>query len=118
MESKLRRRFSTLSSFPSKMVAWLPRLVSSFPLNGLQDPATSESLAAPGSESLRHAHDAACAWFLGPKAENADYFKMYTETILNDVVQCRRNFASEDEVSFRLSPSQDGLILTDYAGLR
>ncbi|KAH8993162.1 pyridoxal phosphate-dependent transferase [Lactarius akahatsu] len=49
------------------------------------------------SPSLRDSHDAVCAWFLGPKAENADYFMMPVETILNDVIQCRRNFAPEDK---------------------
>ncbi|KAH9080388.1 pyridoxal phosphate-dependent transferase [Lactarius deliciosus] len=47
----------------------------------------------------RDAHDAACAWFLGPKAENADCFMTSVETILNDVIQCRRNFSSEDDKS-------------------
>jgi hypothetical protein len=97
------------------MMAWLPHFDLSFPLNDFQDTTTSESLAAPGS--TKKAHNTACAWFLGPKAENADYFKMFTEMILDDVVQCRRNFASEDEVGFRLSPPQDDLILTESAGL-
>lgn len=55
-----------------------------------------EPLSAPGS--LRDTYDAACAWFLGPKAENADYLKMYVEIIINDLVKCRRNFSREDEV--------------------
>jgi hypothetical protein len=69
----------------------------------------AESLATPGS--LRDAHNAACAWFLGPRAENADYFKTYVDIILNDVTQGRRNFAPEDEVSFCLSLSQDDLMV-------
>ncbi|KAI0246736.1 pyridoxal phosphate-dependent transferase [Lactifluus subvellereus] len=76
-------------------MASLPRLRLLSQLHDNQDSTTTEPLAAPGS--LRDAHNAACAWFLGPKAENADYFKMYVETILNDVAQCRRNFAPEDE---------------------
>jgi hypothetical protein len=99
MELKLYQYLSTLSS----SLAWFPRPSFRFRLDGSQDPAISESLAAPGS--LRDAHNAACAWFLGPKAENADYFKKYVETILNDVVQCRRNFSPEDEVCFCFSPS-------------
>ncbi|KAH9983311.1 pyridoxal phosphate-dependent transferase [Russula compacta] len=78
----------------AKMTTWLPRLLLS-PLNYGQDPTTPEPLATPGS--LRDAHNAACAWFLGPKAENADYFKMYVETVLNDLTQCRRNFSPEDK---------------------
>ncbi|KAI9508875.1 PLP-dependent transferase [Russula earlei] len=34
---------------------------------------------------------------LGPKAENAEYLKLYVQTILEDLTQCRRNFSSEDE---------------------
>ncbi|KAI9459853.1 PLP-dependent transferase [Lactarius psammicola] len=49
------------------------------------------------ARSLRDAQDAACAWFLGPKAENADHFRVSVETVLNDVIQCRRNFAPEDK---------------------
>ena len=64
---------------------------------------TPEPLAAPGS--LRHAYEAAGAWFLGPKAENADYLKMYVEIILNDLVQCRRNFSQDDQVRISPSPS-------------
>jgi hypothetical protein len=96
-------------------LTWLPRLGLLPPLDVSQVPATSKSFAAPGS--LRDAHDAASAWFFGPKAENANYFKMYVETILNDVAQCRRNFAPEDEVGIYLSPPQDDLIIGDYSGL-
>lgn len=91
----------------AKMITWLPRLLLS-PLNNGQGPTTPEPLATPGS--LRDAHNAACAWFLGPKAENADCFKMYVETILNDLTQCRRNFSPEDEVS-SLSPSHNDTII-------
>ena len=97
MEYKPRHRPSTI---PVSVAKWLPRLSSFFPLRDGHDTATLRSLPAPGS--LRDAHDAACAWFLGPKAENADYFRMSVETILNDVIQCRRNFSSEDEVCVRL----------------
>ena len=82
-----------------------------------QGPATSESLAVPGS--LRDAHYAASAWFLGPKAENADYFKMFVETILTDLTQCRRHFAPQDEVGLGLSPlPRDELNQIGYTGLR
>ena len=97
MESKPRPIPSTM---PVSVAKWLPRLRSFFPLRDGHDTATLRSPPALGS--LRDAHDAACAWFLGPKAENADYFKMSVETILNDVIQCRRNFAPEDEVCVRL----------------
>jgi hypothetical protein len=81
-----------------------------------QGPATSESLAVPGS--LRDAHYAASAWFLGPKAENADYLKTFVETILTDLTQCRRNFAPEDEVSIPSLPHDDpNLIKIGYTGL-
>jgi hypothetical protein len=93
MESKPRHRPSTI---PASVAKWLPRLSSFLPLRDSHDTPTLRSLPAPGS--LRDAHDAACAWFLGPKAENADYFMMSVDTILNDVIQCRRNFAPEDEV--------------------
>ncbi|KAH9179372.1 pyridoxal phosphate-dependent transferase [Lactarius sanguifluus] len=66
------------SNLPVSVVKWLPRLNLLFP-------------------SRDDAHDAACAWFLGPKAENADCFKTSVETILNDVIQCRRDFSPEDE---------------------
>ncbi|KAN0127422.1 Pyridoxal phosphate-dependent transferase [Lactarius tabidus] len=92
MESKPRHRPSTI---PASVAKWLPRLSSFLPLRDGHDTPTLRSLPAPGS--LRDAHDAACAWFLGPKAENADYFMMSVDTILNDVIQCRRNFAPEDE---------------------
>ncbi len=95
--SKPRIRPSTL---PVSVAKWLPRLSSLFPLTDGHNTATLRSLPAPGS--LRDAHDAACAWFLGPKAENADHFMTSVETILNDVIQSRRNFAPEDEVCIRL----------------
>ncbi len=97
MESK-----SKLHLYPSTLLVsvakWLPCLGLLFPLKNIHhdDTTTLRSLPAPGS--LRDAHEAACAWFLGPKAENADYFMMSVETILNDVIQCRRNFAPEDKV--------------------
>ena len=115
MESKLPYHLTTLSTSTAKIMAWLPRLRLLSPLGDSQDPVATETLATPGS--LRDAHNAACAWFLGPRAENADYFKMYVDTILNDVTQGRRNFAPEDEVSFCLSlvtgPSHD----SDSSGL-
>ncbi len=88
------------SSFPVSVAKWLPRFSSFFPLRDGHDTTTLRSLRAPGS--LRDAHDAACAWFLGPKAENANYFTMSVKTILNDVIQRRRNFAPEDKVCIRL----------------
>ena len=93
MESKPRHRPSTI---PIPVAKWLPRLSSFFPLRDGHDTPTLRPLPAPGS--LSDAHDAACAWFLGPKAENANHFMMSVDTILNDVIQCRRNFAPEDEV--------------------
>jgi hypothetical protein len=90
-------------------MAWLPRLKLLSQLHDDQNSTTTGSLTAPGS--LRDAHNAACAWFLGPKAENADYFKMHVETILNDVAQCRRNFAPDDEVSLCPSLSRDDFIV-------
>jgi len=108
MESELRHHFSTLSSPTAKMLTWLPTL-SLFSLsNDGQGPATAEAHAVPGS--LRDAHNATCAWFLGPKAENAEHFQMLVQTILEDFTQCRRNFAPEDKVSWLLSPSYDKLI--------
>jgi len=98
------------------MSTWLPNLSLFSPSNDGQCPATSESVnAVPGS--LRDAHYAASAWFLGPKAENADYLKMFVETILEDLTQCRRNFAPEDEVSM-LSSLLDELMKIGHAGLR
>jgi len=100
----MRRRpsLSNLSTSTStaNMLTRLPNPSFFSPSKDGQGPATSESLAVPGS--LRDAHYAASAWFLGPKAENADYFKMFVETILTDLTQCRRNFAPQDEVG--LSP--------------
>lgn len=119
MESELRRRLSNLSTSTStaKMLTWLPNpSLVSLSKDG-QGPATSESLAVPGS--LRDAHYAASAWFLGPKAENADYLKMFVETILTDLTQCRRNFAPEDEVSMSSLPHDHSkLIKIGYTGLR
>ena len=86
----------------AKVMKWLPRL-SSFLLNDMRGPTTPEPHSAPGS--LRNAYEAACAWFLGPKAENADYFKIYVEIILNDLVQCRRDFTKDDDVRISSSPS-------------
>jgi len=106
MESELRRH-STSPISTAKLLTWLPRL-SLFSQSKNGQPVTPESLPAPGS--LRDAHNAACAWFLGPKAENADYLKMFVETILKDLTQCRRNFCPEDEVSMLLSPTLNELI--------
>ena len=97
MESKPRSHPSALAV---SVIKWLPRLSSFFPLRDGHDTATLGSPPARGS--LRDAHEAACAWFLGPKAENADYFRMFVDAVLDDVVQCRRNFAPEDEVCIRL----------------
>jgi hypothetical protein len=100
-------------SIPTAAVMkWIPHLSSFFPLNNTRSPATVtpelEPLSAPGSQ--RDNYDAACAWFLGPKAENADYLKMYVETILNDLVQCRRTSFREDEVCETSSSRPDGII--------
>jgi hypothetical protein len=97
MEPGPHRHLSTMSSATAKVMRWIPGLSSFFPLNNERESATPGPLSAP--DSPRNAYDAACAWFLGPKAENAGYLKMYVETILNDFVQCRRNFSREDEVS-------------------
>ena len=97
MEPLLHHRPSTVSISTAKAMTWIHRLSSFFPLNNARGPATPEPLSIPCLQS--DAYDAACAWFLGPKAENADYFKAYVETILNDLVQCRRNFFQEDKVS-------------------
>ncbi|KAH9047668.1 pyridoxal phosphate-dependent transferase [Lactarius hengduanensis] len=83
------------SNLPVSVAKWLPRLSLLFPSRDGHDTANLRPLPAPGS--LRDTHNAACAWFLGPKAENADYFMTSVETILNDVIQCRRNFSPEDE---------------------
>jgi hypothetical protein len=93
-------RFRSLALPVSVSVAkWLPNLTSFFQLSG-HDTAPLRPLLAPGS--LRDAHNSACAWFLGPKAENADSFRMSVDTILNDVIQSRRSFAPEDEVRIRI----------------
>ena len=95
----------------AKVMKWLPCLNSDLS-NSTRGLATPEPLSAPSSS--RGAHEAACAWFLGPKAENADYLKMYVEIILNDLVQCRRNFAQDDQV--RISSSlHDGMIIILYS---
>jgi hypothetical protein len=115
MESELRHHFSSLSNSTTKILTWLPRLSPFSPPNDMQGPVTAKADAVPGS--LRDAHNAACAWFLGPKAENADHFKMLVETILDDLTQCRRNFSSEDKVSWLLSPLHDelnGLVTQDF----
>lgn len=57
---------------------------------------------------LRDGYEAACAWFLGPKAENADYLRMYVEIILNDLVQYRQHFSEDDEVRISSSSSRLG----------
>ncbi|KAF8265644.1 pyridoxal phosphate-dependent transferase [Lactarius quietus] len=91
-EPHLRLLASPVSGSVAK---WIPYLRSFFQSRDGYDAAAFRSLPAPGS--LRDAHHSACAWFLGPKAENADYFRMSVETILNDVIQFRRNFSPEDE---------------------
>ena len=83
----------------TKVMGWLPRL-GSFLFDNIRGPTTPEPLSAP--DSLRDAHEAACAWFIGPKAENADYLKSYVDIILNDLVQCRRNFSQDDDVRISL----------------
>ncbi|KAA1469663.1 PLP-dependent transferase [Dentipellis sp. KUC8613] len=57
------------------------------------------STSAPDAfaESLREAHEAAGAWFLGPKAENGACFKKFVETILDDLIRCRRDYFPEDK---------------------
>ena len=52
--------------------------------------------------SLRDRHDAAGAWFVGPKAENARHFRRFIETILGDLFEYRRNYAPEDPVRSHL----------------
>ena len=96
-ESRLSSRTLPVSVSITK---WLPNLRSFFQLNGrLRDAAPLRPHPASGGpDSLRDAHNSACAWFLGPNAENADSFRMSVDTILNDVIQFRRNFALEDEV--------------------
>ena len=91
----LHHRLLTMSISTAKVMKWIP-CFSSFLSNNTRGPLTPEPLSAPGS--LRNAYEGACAWFLGPKAENADYLKMYVEVILNDLVQCRRNLSQDDEV--------------------
>jgi hypothetical protein len=77
-------------------MAWYPRRLSFLsPPTGKQ--GSAKPPVAPGS--LMDVHNAACAWFLGPKAENADYLKIYVDKILNDLTQCRRNFSPQDQVS-------------------
>ena len=78
------------------VMKWFPRLSSLSLNNTTRHPATPEPLSAPSS--LKDDYEAACAWFLGPKAENADCLKMFVETILNDLIQCRRNFSQDDKV--------------------
>ncbi len=103
MESERHHHRFTLSTSTTSTLTWLPRLSFLSLSKNRQDPATPESLAVPGS--LRDAHNAASAWFLGPNAENADYLKMFVETILNDLIQCRQNVFPEDKVSRSFSPS-------------
>ncbi|KAI0270023.1 pyridoxal phosphate-dependent transferase [Gloeopeniophorella convolvens] len=95
MESTSRRRPSSLSMSAAKMMAWLPRLSALSSLSDEPEPTIAEPLNAPGS--LQDAHNAAGAWFLGPKAENINHFKKYVDIILNDLTQCRRDFAPQDE---------------------
>ena len=97
MEPLPHHRSSAVSISTVKASKWIHRLTSFFPSNNTRNSAAPEPLSSPSSQ--RDNYDAARAWFLGPKAENADFLKMYVDTILNDVVQCRRNFHREDEVS-------------------
>jgi hypothetical protein len=116
-ETELRDPSGGIGQVGKTMLTWPPNLSLFSPSNDGQCPATSESHAVPGS--LRDAHYAASAWFLGPKAENADYLKMFVETILADLTQCRRNFAPEDEVSTTSMSSSllDELIKIGHIGL-
>jgi hypothetical protein len=109
MEPLLHHRSSTVTISTAKAMKWVHRLSSVFLPNNSRGLAMPEPLSSPGSP--RDAYDAACAWFLGPKAENADYLKMYVHTILNDLVQCRRNFSREDDVSKNLSRHDDIVII-------
>ncbi|KAH9969751.1 PLP-dependent transferase [Russula dissimulans] len=99
MESELHRRLSTFIAHLHNerddrvSTPQLPFFIA--PSSNGQGRAKPESAATPGS--LVDAHNAACAWFVGPKAENAEYLKVYVQTILNDLTRCRRNFSSEDE---------------------
>ena len=97
MEPLLHHRSSAVSISTAKAMKWIHHLSSFIPLRNARSPAAPEPLPSPSSQ--RDAYDAAYAWFLGPKAENADHLKMYVDTILNDLVQCRQNFHREDEVS-------------------
>jgi hypothetical protein len=114
MESELHRRLSTFIAHLHNerddrvSTPQLPFFIA--PSSNGQGRAKPESAATPGS--LVDAHNAACAWFVGPKAENAEYLKVYVQTILNDLTRCRRNFSSEDEVCLSLLPSYNVLIIT------
>jgi hypothetical protein len=77
-------------------MAWHPRRLS-FLSPSTDKQRSAKPPVAPGS--LTDVHNAACAWFLGPKAENADYLKIYVDKILDDLTQCRRNFSPQDQVS-------------------
>ena len=105
MESERHHHFCTSCIPTTKTGRRLPRLSLFPPSKSGLDPATLESLTV--TSSLRDAHNAASAWFLGPKAENADYLKVFVETILKDLTQCRQNFFPEDKVNKSLSLSHD-----------
>jgi len=114
MVSELHRHLST---FIAHLHRERDHRVSTPQLAHFIDPSSNgQSRAKPESAttsgSLEDAHNAACAWFLGPKAENAEYLKGYVQKILNDLTRCRQNFSPEDKVSLSLLPPYDDLITT------
>ncbi|KAI0060318.1 pyridoxal-dependent decarboxylase domain protein [Artomyces pyxidatus] len=93
-----------LSNAYKMLNKWLPRLSemassmgtpSGSPTGSPVAAAFDTTSNAPGS--LRDAHNAAGAWFLGPKAENGEYFQRQVRVILEDLFKCRREFAPEDK---------------------
>lgn len=109
MEPELHHHLSIMSTSTTKVMGWIRHLSSFLPSNDAQSSLTPQPLPPPAgspSKSLRDAYATSCAWFVGPKAENAQYLKRYVDTILNDLVQCRRNFSREDEVSRKSSSSK------------
>ncbi|KAI0051057.1 PLP-dependent transferase [Auriscalpium vulgare] len=80
---------------------WLPRFSDLASSAGVStsDPHTPSLADAPQNEpgSLQSAHDAAGAWFLGPRAENGEALEKYVGIILNDLFKCRKEFAPQDK---------------------
>ncbi|ETW81515.1 hypothetical protein HETIRDRAFT_319093 [Heterobasidion irregulare TC 32-1] len=76
------------------MLRWLPRLSDLVGTLSTSRSTVSET-SPPGS--LRDAHHAAGAWFLGPKAENAEYLQKFVGIILQDLTKCRKDFSPEDK---------------------